>query len=988
MKKTLLFLSLICTSVLFAQSCYLPVTNYATGDGPRCIETADVNEDGKFDLITENQFNNGYTMSILLGDGSGNFAAGMSFPLNSVILSIVIADFNKDGHIDIASCKPGGSSGIVTIRLGDGTGAFFASTDYVVTTGSTDLTVADFNGDNKLDIATANSSSNNLSVIFGDGLGGFSGLVNFNAADYPQRITSADYNNDGEMDLAASNYTSGNVSVLLGNGTGGFATVVNYAVASYCTPIISKDMNADGKMDIVTFGAGINCFTVLLGDGSGSFQTGINFYQTGNYNDIVSSDFNYDGKMDLAAVSSVTDEIRILSGDGLGSFSDVASITVGDQPESLIASDFNGDKKIDLACSNRNTNNVSVILGSMTISTTKTDVTCFGGKNGSISAEVKCGLAPISYLWNTIPAQTTATVTGLAQGTYVLTVTDALGAKKIATVTVSEPAPLSAYVGVKPNTKCVGACNGELEVQYVSGGPTPFSYQWSATAGNQTTAIVKTLCKGNYSVVIKDGNQCSIVKNVQVHDSTTALTMVADVSVYDNVICSGTTCYGAASINSVSGGNDPYTYKWSASANNQTTQSVSNLCANEYSVVITDSNLCAITKNVSIKNASVSDPNIYLTNLAAIDQTNVSPAFVAYYSYSLPAQIVAPASNPRNFVDPGNKARFKIECKNQKVNGQSVVSGICKVRTNSPFIKVTDSISALNNIGWGNQAWSADEFEIEIKPTTPSGSNAYIDFFVQENGVDYLTSCVSIPIRPLIYSPTTAPTIDDDNNPDSQGNNDNICDPNEIIEFYPWLDNISKLNVEYVRGKLENLDLLNYINIWNGIQGVGTTVYNATWWNYSFAKPQVIDAQAVNTKPEYDFVFNYGQPVANSTFNLHLVLAGGFKLFSGDALSLVQWSLPYTFNGKGTSGTGTNALNENEVNLIEIYPNPTSGIVQLDYMNLEENVEVSVYNLLGEQLTESSNKPATIDLSSFGVGTYFISVKAIDKAAIYKVVKY
>jgi hypothetical protein len=170
---------------------------------------------------------------------------------------------------------------------------------------------------------------------------------------------------------------------------------------------------------------------------------------------------------------------------------------------------------------------------------------------------------------------------------------------------------------------------------------------------------------------------------------------------------------------------------------------------------------------------------------------------------------------------------------------------------------------------------------------------------VQENGQDFATTCISIPISPLVYSTTTSATIDDDNNPDSKGNDNDICDPNETIEFYPWLDNRTFLNAEYVRGRFENLDNHNFIKIWNDTQGVNTRVFDATWWNYSFAKPQTINFMSTNTTPEYDFVFDYKTNAKSGDFKLYMVMAGGFKLFNGDALSLVQWSLPYTFSGSG-----------------------------------------------------------------------------------------
>lgn len=410
----------------------------------------------------------------------------------------------------------------------------------------------------------------------------------------------------------------------------------------------------------------------------------------------------------------------------------------------------------------------------------------------------------------------------------------------------------------------------------------------------------------------------------------------------DNTKCSGT-CNGSVST-SVFNGTQPYSYSWIGNVGNQSGPDLTNLCSGWYVLEVSDNYDCETRDSIKINSQSTYDEEIFLTNLAAIDSGSISSAFDNYYSYNLPPNIEPNTSNPRNFVDPGKRARFKIESENQKFDGNSVVSGICKVRSNSPWINITDSSSAFNNIAWNDRRWSYDEFEVEIDPNTPPGTNAYLDFIVEENGVEYKTSCIALPIHPLDYSPTSPATIDDDNNPDSQGDNDDMVDPNETIEFYPWLDNKSSLDAQFVRGRLEDLDSSNYISIWDSIQGVNTVVYDVTWWNFSFGQPEMIPSQSINTTPEFDFVFDF---TGNSsyTFDLELIVAGGFELFSSGALSLVQWSLPYTFNDNGTSNIdaahGTLAG-------IELYPNPNNGSFTLQLPENSQFNEVIVLSMDGK----------------------------------------
>ena len=896
MKKSILLpaFCMLLSYISSAQSCFSPATDFAAGSNPTSVISADFNGDGKMDLVTGN--NSGFNVSILLGNGSGGFLPVTLFPTYSNPNLIICNDFNGDGKMDLAIAE---NANNVSILLGNGLGGFSAASNFVVGTYPVSLTSADFNGDGKLDLATANYSGNSLSVILGNGSGGFSAATNFALGAVPSSVISADFNGDGKKDLAAAT-ASGNVSVLLGNGSGGFSAATNFAAGAIPYSVLSADFNGDGKMDLATADGNACKVSVMLGNGIGGFSAAIKYPTGANHaHAIIASDLNGDGKLDLATVNRTSyGEVSILHGNGSGGFALSSNLAVGGVAYSVTSADLNGDGKMDLATANDGgSNTLSVLLGYINFSISQTESSC-NGSTGTATVAVTCGTFPYTYSWSTSPVQTTAMATGLSAGTYNLTVTDAVNSSKVVSIIIASPT-LSASTSATPNTKCSGVCNGTASVTGVNGGASPFAYQWDALAKNQTTDMAYGLCPGNYSVTITDADGCII--------------------------------------------------------NAQET------------IILT----------------SAVDSNVYLTNIAAIDQVHVSPSFAAHYTYNLPSIINANASNPRNFVDPGKKARFKVECTNKKFTGQSIVSGICKVRTNNPYITITDSSSALNNIGWNNKAWSADEFEISIDPNTPPGTNAYIDFVVQESGQNYATRCIAIPITPLVYSQATPSTIDDDNNPDSQGNDNDICEPNEIIEFYPWLDNISTLNAEYVRGQFENLDNHSFINIWNGIPGVGTTVYNSTWWNYLFAKPQPIFATSFNTTPEYDFVFNYNNTNITNDFKLYMVMAGGFHLFSGNVLSLVQWSLPYTFNNT-VLPTSIESELKNKADF-NFFPNPTNGLVQFprDHGKIRK---ITIYNAIGSLIYQSEKETTDLDLSGHPKGVYLIQLQSGDNVFNKKLV--
>ncbi|MEH2300284.1 MAG: FG-GAP-like repeat-containing protein, partial [Nostoc sp.] len=173
------------------------------------------------------------------------------------------------------------------------------------------VTVGDFNGDGKLDLATANRSSNNVSVLLGNGTGGFATATNF-TVNGPQSVTMGDFNGDGKLDLATANHYYNNVSVLLGDGTGGFATATNFTVNGHPVSVTVGDFNGDGKLDLATANHASNNVSVLLGDGTGGFATATNFTVGSNPRSVTVGDFNGDSKLDLAAANASSNTVSVL----------------------------------------------------------------------------------------------------------------------------------------------------------------------------------------------------------------------------------------------------------------------------------------------------------------------------------------------------------------------------------------------------------------------------------------------------------------------------------------------------------------------------------------------------------------------------------------------------------------------------------------------------------------------------------------------------
>lgn len=223
----------------------------------------------------------------------------------------------------------------------------------------------------------------------------------------------------------------------------------------------------------------------------------------------------------------------------------------------------------------------------LTANATDVDITCNGACNGSATSNPSGGTGPYSYNW--MPGNlNTQTITNLCPGSYSLTVTDANGCTATATATITQPPLLQPNVS-QTNVTCNGACNGTA-TSSPSGGVGPYSYSWAP--GGQTTPGISGLCPGSYTVTVTDANGCTRTQTVNITQPNPL-----NVTINASQITCNSTCNGTAAA-SVSGGTPAYSYLWSPG--NQTTPSLSNLCAGSYTVTVTDGNGCTNTASVTL----------------------------------------------------------------------------------------------------------------------------------------------------------------------------------------------------------------------------------------------------------------------------------------------------------------------------------------------------------------------------------------------------
>jgi hypothetical protein len=484
------------------------------------VATADVNGDGKFDLLLANQCNNpnncsNGSASVLLGNGDGTFQPAVNYNSGGQnASSILAADVNGDGKLDLLvgnNCADNNcSNGSVSVLLGNGDGTFETAVSY----GSSgiypySLAIGDLNGDGKPDLIAANECADNncsngsVSVLLNNGDGTFQAAVTYNPGGlYAFSVAVADVNGDGKPDLLVANQcvdnncSNGVIGVLLGNGDGTFQPVVDYSSGGfYAFAIAVGDLNGDGKPDLIVSnqcGNNNNCtngsIAVLLGNGDGTFQPAATTVTPvlGNIQSLVLGDFNGDHKLDVASgVGNI-----ILLGNGDGTFQ--SPIALGASGSGIVAGDFNGDGRPDLAVGG-----VSVLLNISSGFVFPTSTTVASTANPSAFG------ASVTFT-ATVAAQTSGTPTGtvtFSDGNTTLgqaNLTSGTASYSTSALSNGSHSITASYSGDSNFTASVSTALSQVIQK--AGTTTTLSAAPSTANMNQSVALTATVVPGNSGV--------------------------------------------------------------------------------------------------------------------------------------------------------------------------------------------------------------------------------------------------------------------------------------------------------------------------------------------------------------------------------------------------------------------------------------------------------------------------------------------------------
>jgi len=359
-----------------------PVTYTSGGEQGGFVAVADINGDGKPDLIVANSYVSS-SVSVLLGNGDGTFRSALTYPTGAGDpRTIIPIDVNGDGKLDLVTldaspCYACSGNGLVSVLMGNGDGTFQPAVTYDSggvandDVGPAEMAVADVNGDGKLDIVVLNcavtgSSDCNgdgvLGVLLGNGDGTFqSARTQDIGAPAAGGLAVADVNADGKPDVLVAVSAPAGLGVMLGNNDGTFQRNLIYPSGeAVALGLGAADLSGDGKIDVVLNGCGTsNCWqsngtvSVFVNHGDGTFEQPVT-YSSGNRiaDGIAIADVNGDGKLDLVAVNIADQSVGVLLGNGDGTFQPAltfpTNLSLG---YSVAVYDVNGDGKPDVLTS-------------------------------------------------------------------------------------------------------------------------------------------------------------------------------------------------------------------------------------------------------------------------------------------------------------------------------------------------------------------------------------------------------------------------------------------------------------------------------------------------------------------------------------------------------------------------------------------------------------------------------------------------------------
>ncbi|MBA3913714.1 MAG: VCBS repeat-containing protein [Acidobacteriales bacterium] len=329
------------------------------------VAVADFNGDRKLDIAANgvDSYDGVSNVGVALGKGDGSFGPATVYGTAYECYSnLVVADFNKDGILDLADS--GGSDVAVHLGKGDGTfeiPAMFASSGYGVF-----LATADWNNDGNLDFISVEYGTNVVGVLLSTGGASYKGATLYGSGPCPVDVAVGDFNRDGNVDAILPDSCDTNFAELVGDGTGKFTDRRSYYTESYpnAVSVAAGYLDGDKNLDLVVADLQYKQLHLMPGNKQGAFRMGTTYSVTGGPNWVTTADLNTDGKTDVVTADEANNTVSVFLGNGNGTLQGQMAYSTAHGPVFVIAADVNGNGKPDLLSANKSGGSFSVLLAS------------------------------------------------------------------------------------------------------------------------------------------------------------------------------------------------------------------------------------------------------------------------------------------------------------------------------------------------------------------------------------------------------------------------------------------------------------------------------------------------------------------------------------------------------------------------------------------------------------------------------------------------
>jgi photosystem II stability/assembly factor-like uncharacterized protein len=352
-----------------------------------------------------------------------------------------------------------------------------------------------------------------------------------------------------------------------------------------------------------------------------------------------------------------------------------------------------------------------------------------------------------------------------------------------------------------------------------------------------------------------------------------------------------------------------------------------------------------------------------------------------YESIDFNSNVIPNQTNIYNIIAPGKIVRFKTEIRNQVGINLMTLSG--DISTTNPYVTILNGTGVFNNIQAGETGWNINEFEIQLAENIPDNEVVMFDMVLEDQIVNSGPWVTSFSF-PLVLNPFEVSNniIDDDNIPDSDGNNNDIAEPGESIEIIPLMDNTTAHNFVNIEGYL--ISTYPQIHIWNDTMGDSEVIYN----HYTYGN---LNAGASNVTPEKDFVFT-NKFAEIYTLPFSMIMKGFISSFNGsDRYENIEFRWGADFMMNEGYPNPPNGIDENDAgNTISIFPNPANKkIIITKKGELHEDAIVSIFEMNGQDVMQQkfqNQKPLEMDVSALTKGIYLVKIQTKEVMEFKKLV--